>query len=133
MGEAAALGGQQLLVVAQQPGGRPDQLGRVVRDGAPVADVPQREHCHVLPEEAGGGRPVLAAELLAQPGQVDRAHAPLGGTHEQVAQLTGERPGAQGGTQVGRPTDRVVLGLLTHNVQQLTDDQILLRAGEQPG
>ena len=85
------------------------------------------------PQEAGGGRPVGAAELLAQPGQLDRADAALGGAQQQVAQLGGEGPGAQRRAQVVRPADRVVLGLLADHVEQLADDQILLGTGEQPG
>ena len=105
--QPAALRREQLGIVGEQAGGGPDQLGRVVRAGAAGGGVAQGQDGDVLPEEPGGGRPVVAAEALAEPGQLDRADAALGGALQQVTQLLGERPGGQRRAQRVGPADRV--------------------------
>ena len=103
---------------------RPDQLRGVV--GAGVA---QRGDPGVLAQEPGRGDPVRAAVRPAQGGQLARAGAPLDRPHEQVPQLLGEPPGAQGRGQCRRPAPAEVRQVTG---QQLAHDDVLLGPGEQP-
>jgi hypothetical protein len=85
IGQPVSLGAQQGRVVGQQARGRAHQLGRVVGRRTAGGHVAQGQNRDVLPEEAGRGRPVVAAQALAQAGQLGRADAALGGALHQVA------------------------------------------------
>ena len=50
---------------------------------------------------------------------------------QQVAQLVGEGARAERGAQARRPAERI--GLVVGSREQLADDQVLFRAGEQAG
>ena len=123
-GQPAPLQFEQLRLGLQQPGRRPQQLRRVVGHPGPAGAVPQVQHLEVLAQEAGRGDPVEPAVLHPVGGQLLRRYPPLGAAQQQVAQLGGERPGAQRRPQRLRPLVRL-------GGQQLADHQVLLGRGEQ--
>nr|BFE67996.1 hypothetical protein GCM10020092_012970 [Actinoplanes digitatis] len=129
--QAAALGREQPRIVGQQAGGRPHQLRRVVGRRPAGGRVAQREHGDVLPQEAGRRRPVVAAQPLAEPGQLDRPDPALRRPLHEVAQLLGERPGGQRRTQRLGPPHGVLDIRVADRLEELADDEVLLRAGQQ--
>ena len=121
------LPGEQLRVGAECVDGGADQLGRVVRL-RPLGRG-QRGHVQVLVEELRGGDPVVPAAGPAPPGQHGRADAALHRPQQQVAQLAGEAAGQQRRPQRRRPVGGAQLDVAG---EQLADEQVLLRPGQQP-
>jgi hypothetical protein len=129
--QAVAFRLEQRGIVGQQAGRGAHELGGVVGGGAAGGGVAQGHDRDVLPDEPRRGRPVVAAQPLAEPGELDRAHAALRGPLHEVAELLGERAGGQRRPQRVRPADRVAGLLIADDREQLADDQVLLGTGEQ--
>jgi hypothetical protein len=119
--------GQQLGVVVECPLGRPHDERRVIGAGAA-----QCVDLVVLGEHLRGGHPLGPVVLAAQPGQVLRAQPAFDRAHHQVAQLGPQAPGAQCRPHVVRPVGSPA-GAGRVSGEQLAEDDVLLRTGEQPG
>ncbi len=115
------LGGEQGRVVLEHAQRGADQLGGVV-----AAGISQRRDVLVLAQELAGRDPVGPAPRAAEGTEGRPVQATLDGPHQQVAQLCGEGPGLQRGTQRRGPTLGRVAG------HQLPHDDVLLRPGQQP-
>ena len=109
--------GQQAGIVREGGEGRPDELGRVVTAGSR-----QRRDVVVLGEEPPGRHPVRPATLGAQRHQRGTVETAFHRAHQQIAELGGERPGAQRRPQLRGPAGRIAPG------HQLAEDDVLLRA-----
>ena len=84
----------------------------------------------VLRENGGRGDPFRSPVAIPQAGQCRRVQAVLDGSHEQVTQLRPKPAGGQGRSQRLRP--RRPTAQLGVPGEQLTQDDVLLRAAEQP-
>ena len=140
----AARPGELLGVVDDdepQPGPQPvervgvglEVVGRGAEDpgGVEGAGGRQGRDLVVLAQHVGGRDPLGAVVGVAEPGEVLGVEAQLDGPHQQVAQLAPEGAGGQGEVHRRRPRGR---GRLPCRVpgQQLTEDDVLLGAAEQP-
>ena len=118
---------------AQQRCGDPDDLRVVVG-----RDRGQVEARGVAVQETAPGHPVVPAERAAQPGQAPAVQPALGRAEQEIAQLGGEAPGAQGGPEPVRPAMQDSrwpaarrLGARCLRPEHAPDLQQLLRAGQQ--
>ena len=125
--------GELLLPRLQRVRGLVHHPGRVVPGAGVGRADPEGRDVQVLLVQLRRHHPLRAAVAAAQRVEVHRPQAPLGGTHQQVAQLLAQPPQAEGlGGQVRRqPELRPLAGQVP--LQQLREHQVLLRAGDEGG
>ena len=125
--------GHLALPGAQRRGRLVDDAGGVQAGPTVGRHLPQRGDLLVLGEQDRCGDPLRAVETRTACGEVLRCEPELSGAHEQVAELVPERRQREGlrGHCRGPPHRGTQAEPVT--LEQLTEDLVLLRTGDQGG